>query len=90
MDEFQREKYLKGEAFKLQDLIATIKRKKKPKDFRVTFTSNAISLAAPLLVALRVYELDEIPKTKWKDPRKPEYNIITPVYSKNGMLIAKV
>lgn len=87
MDEFQREKYIKNEAFKIQDLIATIKRKKKPEEFRVVFTSNAISLAAPILVALRIYDLDELEETA---SEKPVYKIITKIYSKNGILIAKV
>lgn len=87
MDEFQRERYQKNEAFKIQDLIATIKRKKKPEEFRVVFTSNAISLAAPILIAFRIYELDE---TEDSDPDHPTYKIITKIYSKNDVLIAKV
>lgn len=56
MDEFQRERYLKKEGFKIQDLLSTIIRKRE--GVRIHFTSNAISLNSPLFLVLGIYELD--------------------------------
>lgn len=75
MDEFEREKYLKNESFKIQDLFSTIIRRKT--GMRVSFTANAISLASPILVALDIYEINED-------------DIITPIYDDDGELVAKV
>lgn len=89
MDEFQRENYLKNEAFKIQDLIATIKRKKKSKYFRCVFTSNAISLASPITRSLGIYHIDK--HSDYVDEEgTPDYSIVTRITNKKGLLMSKV
>lgn len=56
-DEFQREKYLPREGWKVMDLLSTIIRSKK--GVRIVFTANSVSLNSPLFIAMGFFEIDK-------------------------------